>query len=651
MCFMRSVSVSRQFFLLLSIPFLLISVLALRLIFQFAHFSAEGSRLIQNLQKTVALNQDLRRGITSQINDLHGQFENLDQHFPRKFGETNYTLGETQTEYLKLDIGEQERLTVERIRALQSELGVKSLQIFERLRTGNRQEAVHRLLAVERLGERIEEEFAALNEYQLSKIRGVSDSLNEYVTGSYRIIFVLFASLVLIQGLFGFHLKKRVLLPLNSILEASDRIRLGDFSVRAVIQRPDEIGRLAQGFNFMAETLAESYAGLERKVEERTSQIQALQEQLIQSEKMSAVGRLVSGVAHELNNPLTAIVGFAELAKMEQDSRRGSTAEAGLVKDILLQAERCCRIVANLLQFSRQREPHMEAIRINEVVEQILQLREYELASRNIKLVREYDRSNPVICADPNKMQQIALNLLNNAHDAIIEAGKQGKIWVRSSAAGGKITLDFLDNGTGIRYPERVFEPFYTTKEVGKGTGLGLSVCYGIVQEHHGEIRAENWEKGARITIILPMGDPSALQAKKEAAPAPAVGANPALKPQALVVDDEEMLQRLQISYLSKMGMQGVGVSTGEEAVRYLQDHKVDVVISDVRMPGPIDGIQLFHWVCNNRPELLHKFLLVSGALIEADDSRHCVDVSVPRIQKPFRFDDYARTIRQVLQV
>jgi DNA-binding NtrC family response regulator len=111
------------------------------------------------------------------------------------------------------------------------------------------------------------------------------------------------------------------------------------------------------------------------------------------------------------------------------------------------------------------------------------------------------------------------------------------------------------------------------------------------------------------------------------------------------------MLQRLQISYLSKMGMQGVGVSTGEEAVRYLQDHKVDVVISDVRMPGPIDGIQLFHWVCNNRPELLHKFLLVSGALIEADDSRHCVDVSVPRIQKPFRFDDYARTIRQVLQV
>lgn len=650
MVVMRSMSVSRQFLLLLSIPFLLVSVLALRLIFQFAHFSAESSRLIQNLQKTVALNQDLRRGITSQINDLHDQFENLNEHFPQKFGETNYTLGETQTEYLKLNIGEQERLTVEKIRALQSELGVKSLQIFERLRIGNRQEAVHRLLAVEQLGERIEEEFAALNENQLSKIREVSDSVNQYVTGSYRIIFVLFASLALIQGLFGFHLKRRVLLPLNSILEASDRIRLGDFSVRAVIQRPDEIGRLAQGFNFMAATLAENYAGLERKVEERTSQIRALQEQLIQSEKMSALGRLVGGVAHELNNPLTAIIGFAELAKMEHDSQNGSSAEARMIKDILSQAERCRRIVANLLQFSRRQEPHMEAVRINEVVEQVLRLREYELASRNIKLVREYDRSNPIICADPNKIQQIALNLLNNAHDAIIEAGRQGEIQVRTSATAGKIILDFIDNGTGIRCPERVFEPFYTTKEVGKGTGLGLSVCYGIVHEHHGEIRAENWERGARITVILPAGDPTTLHSKKEAAPTPAAGVNPAHKPQALIVDDEEMLQRLQVSYLSKMGMYGVGVSTGEAAVRYLEDHKVDVVISDVRMPGPIDGIQLFHWVRKNRPELLHRFLLTSGALIEADDSLHSVDASVPRIRKPFRFNDYARAVRQVMQ-
>ena len=235
---MGSMSVSRQFFLLLLIPFLLVSALALRLIFQFAHFSAEGSRLIQNLQKTVVLNQDLRRGISAQINDLHDQFENLDQHFPQKFGETNYTLGETQTEYLKLDIGEQERLTVERIRALQSELGVMSTQIFERLRMGNRQEASHRLLVVEQLGERIEEKLAALNEYQLAKIRGVSDHLNEYVAGSYRVIFILFASLVLIQGLFGFHLKRRVLLPLNSILEASDRVReLGGEIVWSVMHR------------------------------------------------------------------------------------------------------------------------------------------------------------------------------------------------------------------------------------------------------------------------------------------------------------------------------------------------------------------------------------------------------------------------------
>ncbi|HYK89343.1 MAG TPA: ATP-binding protein, partial [Acidobacteriota bacterium] len=333
-----------------------------------------------------------------------------------------------------------------------------------------------------------------------------------------------------------------------------------------------------------------------------------------------------------------------------QDSPKGPTVQD--MEDIRVQADRCHRIVANLLQFARRQSPHLEAIRINEVVEPILQLREYELAARNVKLLREYDPSNPLICADPNKIQQIALNLLNNAHDAIAESGRPGKIWVRTSTNGGKVILEFLDNGTGLRDPERVFEPFYTTKEAGKGTGLGLSVCYGIVQEHHGQIRAANWENGAHLTVILPIGDPRALQAKQKPAAIAESVPEPAMQPQALVVDDEQMLLRLQISYLLKMGIQGVGVSTGEEAVQYLKQNAVDVVISDLRMPGAIDGIQLFHWVRVNRPTLQKRFLLVSGALMKVEgvcESQE-EEESVPRLQKPFGFEDYSRSIRQVLQ-
>ena len=164
------------------------------------------------------------------------------------------------------------------------------------------------------------------------------------------------------------------------------------------------------------------------------------------------------------------------------------------------------KIVANLLQFARQEKPHLEQVRLNDIVEQALQLREYEMTTRNIELVREYDPTNPFFAADPNKIVQVVLNLINNAHDAIRDAGRPGTIRVRTFADQDTVRLEFLEQQNGLREPERVLDPFYTTKEVGQGTGLGLSVCYGIVEEHNGSITADNWEQGARLVIVLPIG-------------------------------------------------------------------------------------------------------------------------------------------------
>ncbi|HWC76621.1 MAG TPA: hybrid sensor histidine kinase/response regulator, partial [Blastocatellia bacterium] len=595
---------------------------------------------------TSLLNQELREGINEQIDLLRHQFDQLDPTFPDKFGSTNYRLSEKQIRYLKLDLGEQERLTVEQIRSLQAELGVQSQHAFEWLRNKNRAQATFRLTSVEGLEKEIDEQFSALSVLQTTKLEAVQEQLNNSVAAAYAAIGALAGALILTLMIFTLLLRRRVLQPLRSILEAADQMRQGNFEGRAVAERADEIGQLAMRFNFMAESLADSYRGLEQKVEERTRELQALQLQLVQAEKMSAVGLLVSGVAHELNNPLAVIMGYTELAKMRLNAANGDPRQIKMLEDLHFQADRCRKIVANLLQFSRGLTPHLEVVCINDVVEQVLQLREYEMNTRNISLVREYDSANPYLCADMNKIQQVVLNLLNNAFDAIQEAGRPGEIRVRTTSSNGAVTLEFIDNGAGILEPERVFEPFYTTKEAGRGSGLGLSVCYGIVEEHSGEISAQNLSEGARFVVTLPIGDLNAAVRGQETSEEVRFFRDYS----ALVVDDEEQFLRLQTAYLASLGMKTTGAHSGEEAVGCIEAGSFDIVIADVRMPGSMDGLQLYDWCLARRPDLAKRFLFVSGDLIALNTGQLFSDRSVARIQKPFKFEEYARAIRGVLE-
>ena len=643
---MRSVPVSKLFLVLLGTTFLLMVVFSIRFTYKFAEFSSEASRLAQNLHDTSALNLGLRDKLNQQVNLVYQQLEHVDPDFPGRFTAINFELGEQQTRYLKLNIGPQERLTVERIKTLQSELGIQALQIFYLLQSNDRTQAVLRLRSMKSLENKISDEFAGLNDLQTSKLREVQHQLSESVRTTNRAIYGLAAYLLISLLGFTILLRRRVLQPLGLLLEAANQVRQGDFSARANVKREDELGQLAHGFNFMAVSLAESYASLEHKVEERTSQLQDLQQKLIQAAKMSAVGRMLSGVAHELNNPLTVIMGHTELAKRRLISAGGDPKEIKLMETLHLQGDRCRKIVANLLQFARQEAPRLETVRLNDVVEQALQLREYELTTRNIELIREFDPANAVFCADPNKIVQVVLNLLNNAHDAIREAGGLGKIWIRTAADGDQVRLEFLDNGTGLHEPERVFDPFYTTKEVGQGTGLGLSVCYGIVEEHQGSIRAENWEQGAHFTILLPKGDASLLTQPPEREEDMEQVSQ---KYKALVVDDEEVLVNMQTSFLADLGVEAAGAHSGADAIVYLQSNQVDLIISDVRMPGAVDGIQLYEWVGRNRPDLLKQFLFVSGDMIGINVSDFFLKCTAPRIQKPFIWDDYSRLVQQML--
>jgi two-component system, NtrC family, sensor kinase len=225
-----------------------------------------------------------------------------------------------------------------------------------------------------------------------------------------------------------------------------------------------------------------------------------LQAKLMHTEKMAALGQLVSGVAHEVNNPLAAIVGFTDLLLENTEIPENAKGE---LKVILQEAQRTRTIVRNLLSFARQMPAQREPLQVNSVVRQTLKLRAYDLSNRGVEMAERYQDDLPLTVGDPNQLQQVFLNIVNNAYDAVLEVERPGKIEVSTWHGKGQIEIAFRDNGPGISNPDRIFDPFFTTKEVGKGTGLGLSICYGIVRAHRGEIIARNNPDGIGCTFLV----------------------------------------------------------------------------------------------------------------------------------------------------
>jgi len=225
-----------------------------------------------------------------------------------------------------------------------------------------------------------------------------------------------------------------------------------------------------------------------------------LQAKLMHTEKMAALGQLVSGVAHEVNNPLAAIVGFTDL--LLENSAIPDDAKQEL-RVILQEAERTRVIVQNLLSFARQMPAQREPVQINAILHQTLQLRAYNFSNHGIEIRQRYQDELPLTIGDPQQLRQVFLNILNNAYDAIQEGHRPGKIEITTSQCDGHLEVTFRNDGPAITHPERIFEPFFTTKEVGKGTGLGLSICYGIVRAHGGEIAARNNAEGPGCTFLV----------------------------------------------------------------------------------------------------------------------------------------------------
>jgi two-component system NtrC family sensor kinase len=369
------------------------------------------------------------------------------------------------------------------------------------------------------------------------------------------------------------------------------------------------------------------------------------QEQLLQSEKMSAVGQLIAGVAHELNNPLTAILGYAELLESEGLNARAADYVAKLFK----QAQRTHRVVQNLLSFARQRKPQREEVDIRKVLDETLALRDYDLKTNNIRVEREAPSEPAMVVADPHQIEQVFLNIINNAVDAILEAGRTGKIKIRVYWQNGHVCTQFCDDGPGLKDPKRIFDPFYTTKSVGKGTGLGLSICYGIVKEHGGDITANNAaEGGAVIEVRLP----SATAAHEAEAPKATVRPHErALSGRVLLVEEEEAVLEFERDVLAGAGATVVTARTSQDVKTRLLSEHFDAVIMNSKMPGEWNAKESYGWIKANCPAMEGHVLFTFASGVEPTNGRAFLqENNVPCLVKPFEVAELISETRRLLQ-
>jgi PAS domain S-box-containing protein len=366
-----------------------------------------------------------------------------------------------------------------------------------------------------------------------------------------------------------------------------------------------------------------------------------LQEQLIQSEKMSAIGQLVSGVAHELNNPLAGISAFAQLLLTE---KRFPPDQRTAAEMIYAEARRASRIVQNLLTFARQHKPERTATSTNKVLDDTLELRGYELRVRGIDVVREYDDALPDTMADAHQLQQVFLNLITNAEQAMEKRQRDTQhLIVRTRRAGGIIRTEIEDTGPGIppNLIERIFNPFFTTKPTGSGTGLGLSISLGIVREHEGRIWAENAPSGgARFVVELPIVITRGSDEFRNAPVASPVGDQLRM----LVVDDEASVRVALQRYFASRGHEVETTASGKDGLARLREGTFDAVIVDMRMPD-LSGEQLYEELRLKDPGHAERVIFTTGQLVDEQVRNFLTSTGRPYIPKPFEFSAFDQVL------
>jgi len=359
--------------------------------------------------------------------------------------------------------------------------------------------------------------------------------------------------------------------------------------------------------------------------------------------RLASVGEMASGIAHEINNPLTGVVGFSEML-LEKGLPEDLRKDVEIIHD---GSKRVAGIVKRLLTFARQHKPERTYTNINEIIESTLALRKYSLETSNIEVNTSLDAELPWTMVDRGQLQQVFMNIIVNAEMEMKQARGRGKLTIKTEQIDNKIRLSFADDGPGITKENigKVFDPFFTTKEVGEGTGLGLSLSHGIIAEHKGALYAES-EAGEGATFIIEL--PIVEEEEKIETVEAAREDGKAIGGRILVVDDEPAILTFLKEVLGGEGYEVETTSSGEEALGMIKNKRYNLILSDIKLPG-LSGIEIYEQIGKVALSLQKRVIFITGDVISADTRRFLERTKAPYVTKPFDIAGLKEGVRRAI--
>jgi C4-dicarboxylate-specific signal transduction histidine kinase len=617
---------------------------------------------------------DIVTSVYGQILASYHQLQAPSERNMERFDALGQTAYSRLREYLFQPMLLEARLQVETIKELHQTLEVEAHGAFDLVKRGESEAARSRVAEMQRQAELLQAEmgrFVALREQERAQLHEKQVALFQRLLTGLGLIGVV---LIVCATMFVRLVQRRVVAPLEQLAEAAVRLGGGDLAARIPAQRHDELDTVARRFNEMADSMQEARTEIEDRNFELSESIRNLkktQQELVQQEKLGAIGFMLAGLAHELNNPLAGILGTAECIEDELENHADPAIRrvvGNLVRPLIREVVRAGDLVRNLLQFSRQSNAQLGTVNLKTAIDVSAGLRAFAFAQAGKELRLEVP-DTLFVAVEAQRLEHVVMNIMSNALDAMRTGGGTRLVVRAESISTDWVSLTLEDDGPGFLEPDRVFDAFYTTKPVGTGTGLGLSLVQRFVVEAGGTIAAENQPSGgARLTIRLRAAAAPSAPVAEEAAGARDDGQvshaaavtdiatpSPVEPPRAgdrrriLIVDDESALREIQRRFLSKLGVEVLVAKDGAEAVAILQRERCDAVITDIRMPGEIDGLALYKWIELFQPDLARHCLFVTGDLATGGDDTVLGAHPDRVISKPFSRAVYLARVQAVL--